>query len=147
MTPATRVRLVVLIAFLAVAVAAVALTARKFGGTPRGPKVAPTELPELAFDAARWQAGDAAERIGMARRLIASEALLGKSSLQLEEMLGPAAIDTIDASRATSGPPRRRWHLGQRESGASLMFPYDEWLVVELNHAGVATRAVIVSLD
>jgi hypothetical protein len=107
---------------------------------------APTEVAPMAFDAIRWKEGCAKDRIAMARQLVADRTLVGKSETAVTAMLGPGT--TTNAWQvADAFLDQRAWHLGLRASGASLMFPYDEYLVVYLDDARTVTDAVVFNKD
>ena len=117
-------------------------------GVCRRRVVAATNVVTVPFDAAGWGTGDPTKRIGMARALVASPeaTCAGKATRDLERVWGPPdRVVSRDGGAPESGSHASAlsWHLGLRESGGSLTFPYDEYLVAELDAQGVCTRISI----
>jgi hypothetical protein len=101
--------------------------------------IAPTNVRPEKFDPAGWHSGSATRRAAMARQLTAGEELIGKSRAEITQLLGPPLEGATDN--------RLEWFLGERESPASLMFPYEEYLIVTLDDRGVCQRAEIFNRD
>jgi len=101
--------------------------------------LAPFEVSPQPFDRAGWASGSARLRIAMARHLTASGQLAGKSAAELTDLLGPPGPESTGTELS--------WYLGPRRSGAALMFPYQEYLVVALDDQGTSERAHIVNRD
>lgn len=101
--------------------------------------VAPTAIQPERFDAAGWHSSNAWRRIAMARYLTTNQKLIGRPRDELVAMLGPPSDGATDRNV--------RWFLGERASGASLMFPYLEYLDVSLDKHGVCARAVVITRD
>jgi hypothetical protein len=105
----------------------------------RGHRVAPTHVQPRPFDHAGWASGGAKLRHGMARHMIASGELIGLSEEDITARLGLPG--------GWSSETCLRWYLGKRQSGASMMWDYEEYLAVILDERGVCTGAAIDSRD
>lgn len=79
-----------------------------------------------------------AERADSMRKLAREDRLLGLTRPQLEELLGPSDLAYGKGEKWSFA-----WRIGLRESGASMMFPYDEYLVVRLGDGEVEEAAVV----
>lgn len=108
-------------------------------GCSREPAVAPPSVASVPFDATQWQLATAEIKIGMAHELVREAVLLGQSKADVTALLG----DT----HSPWGDGGIKWFLGKRKSGGSLMFPYEEYLVLELDDNGVVTNATVMNLE
>jgi hypothetical protein len=81
-------------------------------------------------------------RGGLARRLVADSLLMGMSRSNL--------ISALTTPEITNPPPSTYplcWYIGPRRSGAVLMYPYQEYLVVALGSGNIVSSAQIVNFD
>ena len=77
----------------------------------------------------------------LARRIVSNGVL---SALPRADL-----ISALTAPEITNPPPSTYslcWYIGPRRSGSALMFPYQEYLVVELDASGNAATIDIVNL-
>ena len=78
----------------------------------------------------------------LARRIVADGLLTGMSRSDL--------IAGLTAPEITNPPPSSYplcWYIGPRRSGSALMFPYQEYLVVNLGSANQVAGVQIVNFD
>jgi hypothetical protein len=87
------------------------------------------DTPPVPFDGAKWKAGSARDRIGMAKQLEQGGTLIGKDSRELTALLGPP-----DETRSEY----LNWQLANRDTG---LFMYYDQLVVRLGADGKAIEA------
>ena len=80
---------------------------------------------DLAFDAARWRAGDAYQRGRMAPDLSHSKILKGKTRAEVVEMLGPPDEERIGG-----------WMKYEFYLGGSTYLDWKEWLYVSFDESG-----------
>jgi hypothetical protein len=102
-------------------------------------RVAPTDVGPMPFDARGWASGSATKRHGMAIHLVESRGLVGRPKDDIINQLGPPLSDHREG--------RLEWYLGQRKSGASMMWNYQGYLAVTLNNRGECQEAYIYNLD
>jgi len=76
-----------------------------------------------------------------ARELIESHRLVGMTENEVIGLLGQPDAPYDASSRWTY-----RWFLGYRKSGSSMMFDYDEYLVIQIRE-GTVTEATIINAD
>lgn len=81
-------------------------------------------------------------RGSLARRLVDRGVLLGMTHRDLI-----SALTTPDQRNAPPSTMPFAWYLGSRRSGANLMFPYEEFLIVRFGASDVVEDVEIVNLD
>ena len=59
----------------------------------------------------------------------------------------PAIVSMLGAPHSSWGTDGLKWSLGKRDSGAAMMFPYEEYLVVEFDSKALAVSSKLVSLE
>jgi hypothetical protein len=89
-----------------------------------------------------WYYTPPAHRGGLARRLVAEGALIGRTRAQLVHDLSTPDIENDPPSRFSLG-----WFTGTRPSGAPMLYPYEEYLVVELDGNDKVVDASIQHVD
>ena len=122
----------VLVFAVALAGAGVALRERRLH------RLAPTGVGPEPFAAWGWHSGSATRRVGMGYHLAGSGELVGLTRDELVARLGPPSAERDRGME---------WFLGERESSASMMFPYREHLGVLLDERGVCVRAAVSTRD
>jgi hypothetical protein len=87
----------------------------------------------LPFDPDLWRKGKARHRLGMAKHLVYSKILDGKTRSELVEMLGEPDIDK-------PGDEGMRWLLGYYAKG---LFDESLWLELTMGEKGTAYGAAV----
>lgn len=89
-----------------------------------------------------WSFTPAEYRGALARRLVRERTLVGLSKADLFDALG--APDRFYSPPSTWSCS---WYVGQRQSAARLMFPYDEHLVITTDTTEHVVSAEVMNLD
>lgn len=89
------------------------------------------DTPPAPLDRAKWDAGAARDRIGMAKALVRDKTLIGRTRTEVIELIGPP--DTGDW-----------WMLATRGTG---VLPNTDWLSVDFGRDGRVTEARIFTGD
>lgn len=100
--------------------------------------LAPTAVRPEPFASRGWHSGSASRRVGMGYHMAESGELTGLTREELVARLGPPSAVRDQGME---------WFLGERESAASMMFPYREHLGVLLDERGVCLRAAVSTRD
>lgn len=102
-------------------------------------RVAPTHVTARPFEKGGWDSGSATLRHGMARQLVTDRELVGRTRVELEELLGPTSADSL--------PGTGEWPLGERADPTGWMWNYDEFLLARFDERGVCQEVFIWSRD